>query len=147
MNSGLHSATQISTNPACWLGLASPISHTILWRKHEPEWKFEGWFGGVNEMKLEQTAHTAGKWTAVSIHPHLSNPGSTLWTNSFKDWWLLAGGTWWRKCSAGANQHSFTSIYRQILGWGLTPGGLSVLQPCMVDRFIVVKLNDHSCVG
>jgi hypothetical protein len=30
MNSGRHTATQISTNPACWLGFASPISHTIL---------------------------------------------------------------------------------------------------------------------
>lgn len=30
MNSGRHTATQISTKPACWLGLASTISHTIL---------------------------------------------------------------------------------------------------------------------
>lgn len=27
---GLQFPTQTSTNPACWLGLASPISHTIL---------------------------------------------------------------------------------------------------------------------
>lgn len=37
MNSGRHTATQISTKPACWLGLASPISHTIL-QGREDRW-------------------------------------------------------------------------------------------------------------
>lgn len=109
MNSGLHSATQISTNPACWLGLASPISHTILWRKYEPEARSEGWFDGLGKMELEQTAHTAEEWIVDLTHPLPSNPGSKLWTKLFfKEWWLLAVGTWWDKCLAGVKQHSFT---------------------------------------
>lgn len=65
MNSGLHSATQISTNPACWLGLASPISHTILRGKHQPraEFELEGCFGGLGKIEWEQRTHSAGGWT------------------------------------------------------------------------------------